>query len=311
MESNPTVFKLASEITIIAKCRDTIQLTAPGFVCEVHEGYSGIGVMLRSVDENQVREGFDSPLAYVVSGQVGTSAVCHFTSRAEADRLIANIVETRTTKDKAHKIKPEPYQKPWTGVLKTVVEVCAIALTLGFLGSGAANIGWNLASPLGARIADATRTTVLDPTLQSGELKHMRAILAVLPNAVLAAKNEAQLDNIDRNIQESKALQDVAGANEQELNQAYETEKEVQRQQINRMVNDGASKSPDPAGAYEVVQALKPSERAPANEDKTDEDAGTDTKQALRDQIRQHIPPFAILPEHENTVDAKPVMEQN
>lgn len=195
METNPTVFAAASDITVDANERGPIKLLAPGFAVEISSGYGSLTYSLRSQDEVDTRQGYEHPLSYVVADHSNSKTVAHFTSREEADKLIEMIFAARNqaAKRKAEaeaedRKKPNPFRS----TLFTFTEMVSAAVLIGFIGSGAANLGWNIASPLVSRITGVPTPAEQYSMDRADSLDQMNAVVDAVP-MIMTQVNKARM----------------------------------------------------------------------------------------------------------------------
>ncbi|QHF00746.1 hypothetical protein LCG56_28735 (plasmid) [Pseudomonas cannabina pv. alisalensis] len=200
METNPTVFAAAADITVDANERGQIQLLAPGFAVEISSGYGSLSYSLRSVDEVDTRQGYEHPLSYVVADHSSSKTVAHFTSREEADKLIGMMFAARDLaakrKSEAEDLKkPSPFRR----TLFTFAEMVSAAVLIGLIGSGAANIGWNVASPLVSRITGVPTPAEqysLDQTATSNQMDQVLDAVPMVMTAIRNARISEQFQNL-------------------------------------------------------------------------------------------------------------------
>lgn len=298
MEATPTVFTSAAAVSIaVDDSTAVIQLTAPGFLCEVSRGYGSMGMRLRVMEETKVRSGYDAPLFYVVSGHATDTPICHFTSRGDAERLIVNICKAQKTTKLVHSLKSRRFGPE---LLKAGVEACAIALLVGVIGSAAANIGWSVASPYGARIAGIPTAAEQDALDEAAYSKQLSELVQAIPSAMRSV-SDSQSEMWSRQLRESNDLEVMKKASEAGFTQAYRADLEAQRQRAEQLKTASIGRADNPANVEALSQAL---EADAGNAGRTGTDSEVEYQQAHRTEIRQHIPPFALLPEHGNPVDA-------
>lgn len=261
MESNPTIFAAASDITVDASERGPIRLLAPGFAVEIASGYGSISYSLRSLDEVDTRQGYEQPLSFVVADHSGSKTVAHFTTREEADRLIEMISAARDLGAK-RKVEDEAEARkklnPFRRTLFTFAEMLSAALLIGFIGSGAANIGWNVASPLVSRITGVPTPAERYSMDQSAASDQINQVLDAVPT-VLSAIGKARI---------SEQFQNMVGSS---------------NAQVSREL---------------MMMQMLPS-------------AAADRETLDRQQILEHIPPFARTSEQAAELEAaQPATEQ-
>ncbi|NMX82760.1 hypothetical protein HBO10_24850 [Pseudomonas sp. WS 5503] len=261
MESNPTIFATASDITVDASERGSIRLLAPGFAVEIASGYGSLSYSLRSLDEVDTRQGYEQPLSYVVADHSTSKTVAHFTTREEADKLVEMISAARDlgAKRKAED-EAEARKKlhPFRRTLFTFAEMLSAAVLIGFIGSGAANIGWNVASPLVSRITGVPTPAEQYSMDRADTLDQINAVVHAVPMIMNQVRN--------------------ARISEQFQNMVDSSNAQVSRELIG-------------------MQML-PS-------------AAADRETHDRQQMLEHIPPFARTPEQAAELDAaQPATEQ-
>lgn len=311
MEPKLTVFASAAEITINVDSKGEVELSAPGYLCDVRKHLLSNGICLRSAEEDVAREGFDSKLSYIFSDDHNSRPLCHFTSLVEANQLIANIVEARKPLESVEKLDERPYvpyRKPWSDVVKSCVEATTIALAVGFLGAGAANIGWNLTAPVAARIAgvpNAAEQYAIDRADYSSQVDDL---ISAIPEAVRAASNTREAIT-QRQILDQAVLGQVGQTDAQSFINAYQADLEQQRVRQEEILMKSKAIF-GPADAEKVLQVLKPGYPDPAIGNRS-EVTEAEARQALREEIRQHIPPFALTPEHTDSADFSAQTVQN
>ncbi|MBJ2202577.1 hypothetical protein P5706_36020 [Pseudomonas sp. ChxA] len=192
MESNPTIFAAASDITVDASERGPIRLLAPGFAVEIASGYGSLSYSLRSLDEVDTRQGYEQPLSYVVADHSGSKTVAHFTTREEADKLIEMISVARDlgAKRKAEdEAEARKKLNPFRRTLFNIAEMLSAAVLIGFIGSGAANIGWNVASPFVSRITGVPTPAEQYSIDRTDSLDQIKAAVQAVPLIMKEVRN--------------------------------------------------------------------------------------------------------------------------
>ncbi|MGE8063830.1 hypothetical protein [Pseudomonas sp. NPDC089569] len=145
------VFESADDIQIKI-VNSSPMLSAPGFLCSLPV-YT---LCLTSGVEDEVRPGFDAPLAYLKSGGVETgSKQVWFKSRDAANHLILRIEEAFNQQKIEHQLDLRtPYQESFKTKIQTWIGTCATAIFVCFLGAGSANLGWKTFDPIVSSLTD-------------------------------------------------------------------------------------------------------------------------------------------------------------
>lgn len=254
MESNPTVFAAASDITVDANERGPIKLLAPGFAVEISSGYGSVSYSLRSLDEVETRQGYDHPLSYVVADHSSSKTVAHFTSREEADKLIAMIFAARAqaSKQKAEaddQKKPNPFRR----TLFTFAEMVSAAVLIGFIGSGAANIGWNVATPLVSRLTGVPTPAEQYSIDQASTLEQINAVVNSVPTIMQQVRDARIREQFQNMIGSSNAQISRELIGKQMLPSAAADREAHDRQQIIEHIPPYA-RTPEQAAELEAAQ---------------------------------------------------------
>ncbi len=149
--SGLNVFESDDEIQIKIEKSSPI-LSAAGFYCLL-PNYS---LFLTSGVEEDVRPGFEAPLAYI---QCGGDRQLWFKTQEAADKLIRRIDDARNQ----HELEQQPplrspYKETFLDKIQSFIGTCVTGIFVCFLGAGAANIGWKTFDPLATSLAGTHRS---------------------------------------------------------------------------------------------------------------------------------------------------------
>ncbi|SBW84444.1 membrane protein [Pseudomonas veronii 1YdBTEX2] len=253
MESNPTVFAAASDITVDANERWGIKLSAPGFVVEISSDHGSLSYSLRSQDEVNTRPGFEHPLSFVVADHSSSRTVAHFTSRKEADKLIEMISAAR---DLAAKREAEEREKPnpFLRTLFTFAEMVSAAVLVGFIGSAAANIGWNIVSPVVSRITGVPTPAEQYSMDQSASSNQINEVLDAVPMFMTAFRN-ARISEEFQNLIDTSEAQTKSELIRMQLLPSSDADREIHdRQQILKHIPPYA-RTPEQAAELDAAKS--------------------------------------------------------
>lgn len=188
MESTPKIFITADEITLVKGLGAPLQLTASGYLYEFdgrnYNAWFSVGL------EDKVRPGQNAPLHTVNVGTYGLKAIAHFTSQAEAEKLVTSITARLREGRLTSKIRPRFF---------SALEICAYALVVGLLGSIAAKVGWSLDLPFMTSPSSVVANSVYDQQINSKQ----KTITQAMTSAYMSAKQSENSGDHKLQLQEA------------------------------------------------------------------------------------------------------------